>query len=84
MYLSDFIEPTRTFHDCVKLRAIFYGMIGKGDKMRILDEVMLISLDMTVADLIENGHKVHSDTEKAREYIKEKLKENDYGRKESI
>ena len=59
-------------------------MIGNGDKMRVLDEIMLISLDMTVADLIDNGHKVHSDTEKAREYIKEKLKENEYGRKESI
>ena len=84
MYLSDFIEPTRTFPDCVKLRAIFYGMIEKGDKLRVLDEIMLISLDMTIADLKDNGHKVHSDTEKAREYIKEKLKENNYGRKESI
>ncbi len=84
MYLSDFIEPTRTFPDCVKLRAIFYGMIEKGDKLRTLDEIMLIALDMTVADLKENGHPIHSDTEKAREYIIEKLKENNYGRKESI
>ncbi len=84
MYLCDFIEPTRTFPDCVKLRAIFYGMIGKGNKLRVLDEIMLIALDMTVADLKENGHPIHSDTEKAREYIIEKLKENNYGRKESI
>ena len=84
MYLSDFIEPTRTFPDCVKLRAIFYGMIGNGDKLRVLDEIMLISLDMTIADLKDNGHPIHSDTEKAREYIIEKLKENNYGRKESI
>ena len=84
MYLSDFIEPTRTFPDCVKLRAIFYGMIEKGDKLKTLDEIMLISLDMTIADLKDNGHPIHSDTEKAREYIIEKLKENNYGRKESI
>ncbi len=84
MYLCDFIEPTRTFPDCVKLRAIFYEMIEKGNKLRVLDEIMLIALDMTVADLIENGHPIHSDTEKAREYIIEKLKENNYGRKESI
>ncbi len=84
MYLSDFIEPTRTFPDCVKLRAIFYEMIGKGDKLRTLDEIMLISLDMTIADLKDNGYPIHSDTEKAREYIIKKLKENNYGRKESI
>ena len=84
MYLCDFIEPTRTFPDCVKLRAIFYEMIEKGNKLRILDEIMLIALDMTIADLKENGHPIHSDTEKAREYIIEKLKENNYGRKESI
>ena len=84
MYLSDFIEPTRTFPDCVKLRAIFYGMIEKGNKLRTLDEIMLISLDMTIADLKDNGHPIHSDTVKAREYIIEKLKENNYGRKESI
>ncbi len=84
MYLSDFIEPTRTFPDCVKLRAIFYEMIEKGDKLRTLDEIMLISLDMTIADLKDNGYPIHSDTVKAREYIIEKLKENNYGRKESI
>ena len=84
MYLCDFIEPTRTFPDCVKLRAIFYEMIEKGNKLRTLDEIMLISLDMTIADLKDNGHPIHSDTEKAREYIIEKLKENNYGRKESI
>lgn len=84
MYLSDFIEPTRTFPDCVKLRAIFYGMIDKGNKLKTLDEIMLISLDMTIADLKDNGHPIHSDTVKAREYIIEKLKENNYGRKESI
>ncbi|MBE6582566.1 MAG: nicotinate (nicotinamide) nucleotide adenylyltransferase [Ruminococcaceae bacterium] len=84
MYLCDFIEPTRTFPDCVKLRAIFYEMIEKGNKLRVLDEIMLIALDMTVADLNENGHPIHSDTEKAREYIIEKLKGNNYGRKESI
>ena len=59
-------------------------MIEKGNKLRTLDEIMLIALDMTVADLNENGHPIHSDTEKAREYIIEKLKENNYGRKESI
>ncbi len=84
MYLSDFIEPTRTFPDCVKLRAIFYSMIEKGDKLKTLDEIMLISLDMTIADLKDNGYPIHSDTVKAREYIIEKLKESNYGRKESI
>ena len=80
MYLSDFIEPTRTFPDCIKLRAIFYGMIGKGIKLKTLDEIMLISLDMTIADLVDNGYPIHSDTEKAKEYITRKLEENNYGK----
>ncbi len=80
MYLSDFIEPTRTFPDCIKLRAIFYGMIGKGIKLKTLDEIMLISLDMTIADLVDNGYPIHSDTEKAKEYITQKLEENNYGK----
>ena len=84
MYLSDFIEPTRTFPDCVKLRAIFYDKIEGGNKLKTLDEIMLISFDMTIADLIENGFPIHEDTKKGREYIIEKLKENNYGRKESI
>ncbi len=84
MYLSDFIEPTRTFPDCVKLRALFYDNIEKGDKLRVLDEIMLISFDMTIADLKENGFPIHSDTEKGRDYIFKKLKENQNGRKESF
>ena len=28
MYLADFIEPTRTFPDCVRLRGYFYSRIG--------------------------------------------------------
>ncbi len=76
MYLSDFIEPTRTFPDCVKLREIFYDRIKEGDRMRTLDEVMLLSLDMTIADLKENGFPIHSDTEKGREFIYKTLKES--------
>lgn len=32
MYLADFIEPTRTFPDCVRLRGYFYSRIGENDK----------------------------------------------------
>ena len=69
-------------------RLIYVGLQGsylRGEATETSDiDIMAVIRDMTVADLIDNGHKVHSDTEKAREYIKEKLKENDYGRKESI
>lgn len=37
MYLADFIEPTRTFPDCVRLRGYFYSRIGENDKNAVLD-----------------------------------------------
>lgn len=74
MYLSDYIEPTRTFPDCVKLRKMFYDRIGGKDKMRVLDEIMLESFDMTVSDLTENSLPIHRDTAKGREFIIKQLK----------
>ncbi len=74
MYLSDYIEPTRTFPDCVKLRKMFYDRIKNADKIRALDEIMLESFDMTISDLIKNSLPVHRDTAKGREYIIKQLK----------
>lgn len=71
MYLADYIEPTRTFSDCVVLRDHFYEKINNGeDKDEVLLGTMIMSLEMTIKDLIESGHAVHSDTLKALEFLK--------------
>ncbi len=76
MYLSDYIEPNRTFPDCVTLREMFYSkIIDSKNKEKTLNEIMAVSFDMTVNDLVSNGHPVHPDTEAGREYIKKLLNE---------
>lgn len=84
MYLSDYIEKTRTFEDCVKLREYFYKNIDKAQslskKMRVLDDTLIMSFEMTVRDLIDNGHKVHHLTTEALEYLKKQKEEKPWMR----
>lgn len=71
MYLADYIEPNRTFPDCVTLREYFYGRIESGeDKFKALCDTMIKSFEMTVNDLMNNGHPVHRDTTEAMEFLK--------------
>lgn len=69
MYLADYIEPTRTFSDCVKLREYFYGRIGEDDRLRVLDDTLILSFDMTVSELISSSQPIHPDTVAARNYL---------------
>ena len=69
MYLADFIEPTRTFPDCVRLRGYFYSRIGENDKNAVLDSTLILSFDMTVTELISSGQPIHPDTVAARNYL---------------
>ncbi len=70
VYLADYIDDTRTFPDCVTLRAAFWD--GDPQSMtceqreRHLDEVLILSFDMTVRGLVEEGTPVHPDTMHAR------------------
>jgi ribosome silencing factor RsfS/YbeB/iojap len=79
MYLADYIEPCRTFPDCVKLRECFYSRINNGeDRDTVLTDTLILSLEMTINDLKENGLPIHSDTVSALEYLKgeKKMEEN--------
>ena len=67
VYLADYIEPTRTFEDCVKLREYFYG--ASDFTLLHLNETLLLSYDMTVRNLLDEGKCVHSATIKARNYL---------------
>lgn len=69
MYLADYIEPTRTFSDCVKLREYFYGRIGEDDKLTVLDDTLILSFDMTISDLLASAQPIHPDTVAARNYL---------------
>ena len=71
MYLSDYIEPNRTFSDCVKLREYFYTKINRGEnKSDVLLDTLILSLEMTINDLKSEGHPIHKDTANALEFLK--------------
>ena len=67
IYLADYIEPTRTFEDCVKLREYFYG--AKEFTLEHLNSTLLLSYDMTIRNLLDENMCVHSATVKARNYL---------------
>ena len=67
VYLADYIEPTRTFDDCVKLREYFYS--AKEFTIEHLNATLLLSYDMTIKNLLDENKCVHSATIKARNYL---------------
>ena len=73
VYLADYIEATRTFPDCVTLRAFFYNNLAKSDtneeKMEILRQTMILSFDMTIRQLIADGARIDRDTVEARNWF---------------
>ncbi len=70
IYLADYIEKTRTFADCKRLRKFFYKSIKKGiDKFEALRLAMVMSFDMTIKNLISEGREIDTDTVLARTYF---------------
>jgi len=67
LYLADYIEGGRTFPDCVRLRGFFYdGIQAKKEPLAHLDDTLLLSLDMTISDLLSEGAIVNEQTFLAR------------------
>jgi len=64
IYLADYIEPTRDFCDLTELRELAF---------RDLDRAVLLGLKMAVRDLKKRGMAVHSNSVRARDYLKGKL-----------
>ena len=79
IYLADYIEETRTFPDCVELRDFFYdGKERSGNGLlRHFTETMVLSFDLTVANLTAEGMQIDSDTISARNYYIRKLGDPD-------
>lgn len=72
LYLADYIEPTRTFADCVALRQAFFEAepekMDMAARLRHLWRVLLLSFDDTLAALAAEGAPTCADTLAAREY----------------
>lgn len=73
VYLADYIESTRTFDDCVRLRQFFYEKISEtksfSDKMEVLRQTMVLSFDLTIRVLIEEKMLIDRDTIEARNWF---------------
>lgn len=63
IYLADYIEPTRDFPGLTELRRLAF---------EDLDGAVLMGLDLTASDLTARGLTVHSNSVRAREYLKGK------------
>jgi nicotinate-nucleotide adenylyltransferase len=69
VYLADYIEATRTFEDCVKLREYFYGGIA-GDSLKgHFIRTMILSFDYTIKNLCAEGSPIDADTVGARNFF---------------
>ncbi len=63
LYLADYIEEGRTFDDCVELRKYFYRHIENGGNRDIvLRDTLIISFDMTMRGLMEDGRLIDENT----------------------
>ena len=73
VYLADYIDESRKFEDCVKLRNIFWDAcpenMSADERDRHLTKTLLISFDMTLAGLISENAPISDDTFKARNSI---------------
>ena len=70
LYLADYIDYSRTFEDCVKLRDYFFSKklekMSEEERLRHLDQTLLMSFDMTINAILSEGRIISSDTINAR------------------
>lgn len=78
IYLADYIDMSRSFDDCVYLREYFWGKeperMGECERLRHLWETLLVSFDMTLKALIDEGSPISVDTADARNAVICKLR----------
>ena len=70
VYLADYIDMSRTFADCVALRNAFFDAkpedMSAEERLCHLDDVLIMSLDMTIQGLLDKGALISADTFEAR------------------
>lgn len=69
LFLADYIEPTRKFDDCVRVRRYFYEECNDLPPHQRLDAALLLAFDLTIAGLIEEGRPIHPQTIKSRNFL---------------
>ncbi|MBE6693451.1 MAG: HD domain-containing protein [Ruminococcaceae bacterium] len=73
VYLADYIDMTRLFPDCVRLRNYFFDAepqkMDNDERMLHLYKTLLMSYDMTIRALVDDGAIISADTVIARNEI---------------
>lgn len=77
LYLADYIDYSRTFEDCVKLRDFFFSKklenMSEEERVAHLDRTLLMSFDMTINAILSEGRVISPDTISARNELISKL-----------
>ena len=69
VYLADYIEKTRTFSDCIRLRNYFYDRVDTtDDRYSLFVDTMIFSFDLTIENLLKESSIIDEDTVGARNY----------------
>ena len=70
LYLADYIDDSRSFESCVILRRYFWGAnpenMNECDRLSLLRDTLILSFDMTMRDLLEEGRPISVETAEAR------------------
>jgi HD superfamily phosphohydrolase YqeK len=70
VYLADYIDLSRTFENCVKLRSFFFDAapeaMDEAARLAHLRDTLILSYDMTISDLLSEGTPISPDTFEAR------------------
>lgn len=70
LYLADYIDDSRLFPDCVRLRTLFWrpnvAEMTEEERISHLNRILILSFDMTIRALVNEGAIVSPDTVEAR------------------
>ncbi len=73
IFLSDYIEDTRTYDSCVRLRNMFWQKAEaantKKELFDVLTSVLICAFDTTIVELLENRAVIDYNTVEARNYF---------------
>lgn len=73
IYLADYIDMSRKFDDCVCLREYFWGKypqhMSESERLSHLWRTVVMSFDMTIKALLEEGSPISIETAEARNAI---------------
>ena len=69
IYFADYIEDTRTFPACIRLREYYEKQYAAlKDQTRALNKALVRSFDITIRDLLSEGKTVDPNTVSARNH----------------